>query len=59
MTVVPAKLALEDAIAFSRAFDSQADLPRALKRYEAERSVEVFLTHEEGVVLRGDLPGGL
>ena len=36
------KLALEDAIAFSRAVDLEADLPRALLHYEAERSVEVL-----------------
>ncbi|HEY3180900.1 MAG TPA: bifunctional salicylyl-CoA 5-hydroxylase/oxidoreductase [Casimicrobiaceae bacterium] len=36
------KLALEDAIAFSRALDAEAELPHALERYEAERSVEVL-----------------
>src|SRR5438094_1991129 len=36
------KLALEDAIAFSRALDVEMDLPHALARYEAERSVEVL-----------------
>src|SRR5437762_719746 len=32
------KLALEDAIAFSRALDVEPDLPRALARYDAQRS---------------------
>src|SRR5437660_3117465 len=36
------KLAFEDAIAFSRALDVEIDLPHALARYEAERSVEVL-----------------
>src|SRR5438552_840097 len=36
------KLALEDAIAFSRALDVEMDLPNALPAYEAERIVEVL-----------------
>jgi anthraniloyl-CoA monooxygenase len=36
------KLALEDAIALSRAFERHADVPAALRAYEAERKVEVL-----------------
>ncbi|HET9337824.1 MAG TPA: bifunctional salicylyl-CoA 5-hydroxylase/oxidoreductase [Casimicrobiaceae bacterium] len=36
------KLALEDAIALSRAVDEGPDLPAALERYEAARAVEVL-----------------
>jgi len=36
------KLALEDAIAFTRVLDQRASLPDALTAYEAERTVEVL-----------------
>ena len=36
------KLALEDAIALARALEQQADLPAALRSYEAERVLEVL-----------------
>src|SRR5438874_5900146 len=36
------KLALEDAIALARALQQQADLPAALRSYEAERVLEVL-----------------
>src|SRR5205823_5426181 len=36
------KLALEDAIALARALQQQADLPSALRSYEAERVLEVL-----------------
>jgi len=36
------KLALEDAIALAGALEAHADLPTALKAYEAERSIEVL-----------------
>jgi len=36
------KLAMEDAIALARALGEEADLPNALRRYEAERRIEVL-----------------